>query len=306
MKEIIISMAMGGISSNYVNEATAFCPPNDARGRKRRRKIAVAALAAALLAALAFTAYTKGFFTIQDMEVEHPEGWGYEAVDTSGYEGSPLYMANEEWDRYLEFCPWGENDPQPGAENDMYTGNGAYSEKARTRLDEILLKYGLKMPEYYEFYDGHKELCSQLGIGEIFPECPEKGINPVYAQYYQGGSLQLFDVAQMPNGESFGCQIFRYDREYFVRRISIVIQWDSMEQWSYVCADGTELLVGLGDNKSILAADLENSFVFVCLQTGRVNFDPEKGKDGTQTFDKAELEEFAELVDFALIDSISE
>ncbi len=305
MKSIIISMALGGINPEYINEAASFCPEKGGRGRNTGRKIAVLALAAALIAALSFTAYAKGFFRLQDMEVEHPEGWGYEAVNTSGYEGSANYMAMEEWDRYLEFCPWGENDPQPKAESDMYDGFMAYSEKARARLDEILAKYGLKMPEYDENFGGHTELCSYLGIDGFFPECKEKGVNPVYAIYFQGGSFHLWDVAQMPNGESFGCNIYRYDKDYFVRTVNIVTEWESLEEWSYVCADGTELLLALGDNKSIIAADLENSFVFIHLSTGRINYNPEKGRDGTQTFDKAELEEFAELVDFSVIDSIS-
>ena len=308
MKREIISMALSAINQEYIEQSAIFMPEK-VKGKKiRRRRGLVIRIAAALILAMSATAAASEYFSLRDMEIEHPEGWGPTAVTTAGYNNSPLFQAAAEWDRYLEFCPWGENEQDAEEQSEEYKNYRevmAYSQKARERFDEILEKYNLRFPEYKTVIDnGLTGLCSHFGISEFIPNCEEKGYAPVYAVYYEGGTLNLCDVSQTAEGEFFCYELNRYVDGYNVRPIEYVFDIESATEWDYVCEEGTSVHIALGPERTLITAGFENSFLCIFIRSGSENTEKTENEYGTPDLTQEKLEAFVEEIDFILIDSI--
>ena len=290
MNRVIISMALNCLDSRHIIETEAFSPalmqqnPERSKNLKTKRLIIIA-VAAALVLAMGAAAYASGFFTLRDLSVERVPGDPYPVLNTSGYAGSTAYEAGVEWNKILEENIYKTDWPEEEA------------------LDELLKKYGLKLPKWKESVGSISELYDFLGVEGFLPEEVEDEIAPIGLTYHQGGCISGTATVLTESGKKLNFDIYRYADGYFMRSHGLIAE-ASLEEWRYTTEDGAEVVLGLGSNQSLVSTKLENSFVLIFIRSGSENSNPNKSSYYYPTVDRAELEAFAESIDFAVLDSL--
>jgi len=284
------------------------------------------ALVAAVLcvALLSATAFAAGIFKLGERQVENnaadaPSDKYVAAVSTEdtfgtsdlpavsaiGVIGSNEFLAAQEWEQYVTASVEdGTNLLDPtDFQADGYAWASAYSPEARDTLDAILEKHGLKLPSYEEDIT-HKDLYDMTGEVDILPMNGTRENPSPYGRYFEGGALQIIDRADIREGLSVDYDLYRSVKGWFSRDVQIVAELDTMEEWAYTTADSSVVILAMGENQSVLMAELENSFVYIHIRSGSDNTDPSRSSYGCPTVDKAALEAFADSFDFSALDSI--
>lgn len=96
-------------------------------------------------------------------------------------------------------------------------------------------------------------------------------------------------------------------------RLGTAIYLDELEEWDYTTADGTNVLLGIAERKSLLYVELEHCYVLAVIRAGYEGedresviseFDWNRGAHTAVTRD--DIEYFADNIDFAAIDAIAE
>ena len=304
--------------------------------RRKIRRWTTAMLAAAVCAAaLGAAALAVGLLKLDERRGEVLTPWepsaadGYVAITPSaepseeivytdvnaiGATGSPEYLAAQEWHEWclahmednVLIIGGAENPTQEeldayfaAVESDIYVRMGANTDEARKVLDSIAAKYGLRVPE--SFREVHpKDLYDITGKTDILPWEVSTGTGFLY----DGGYLSVTNSAALENGKTINYDLIRSVRGMFSESTFFVLEKDVTEEWQYTTADGTTVTLDLGANRSVLMAELDNSFVYVHIRGGTENGDQTRDFTGPDTLTRADLEAFAELIDFRTLDSI--
>jgi len=106
-------------------------------------------------------------------------------------------------------------------------------------------------------------------------------------------------AALLADGKPLLYQFYSAVKGTFSRSDYLLANLDNFEEWEYVTADGTTVILAISANKSLLVANLDNCFVFVNILSGTENNDSSKTSYGAQPIDKGDLEAFADGFDFA-------
>ena len=271
-------------------------------------RIAALAAALALVFALGIVAYATDLFGILDMKAEleyRPED---ELINITGFRGSKQYQANLEWQNYLDEADAnGTNEFSPEQELDGYSNYRAYSQEAKDRLDALLEEYGLKMFKSSESVSGQEGLYATVGVSDFLPASGGLGeleMEP-FGTVIDGKSIFSFcDSANLANGKNFYYDLFCIQADTFIYTGFLVGNVEDFEEWTYTAEDGSTVSLCLGKIQSVLIAPLDNCFVFFNIRAGSANDDPNRSSYGRDTLTKADLEEFAGMIDFAAINSI--
>ena len=304
--------------------------------RKIRKWTSAALVAAICVAALAATALAVGLLhlderrgdVIESDSVEVPDGYiaitpsaepseeiVYTNVNAVGSTNSPEYKAAQEWSEWciehiednvlfpggIENYTMAEIDAITDAiDSDVYVQMGANTDEARDMLESIAAKYDLRVPE--NFRSVHpKDLYDMTGKTDILPwEMNERA-----GLLYEGGQLSVTNSAMLENGKAINYDLIRSVRGMFNRPVHLALEQDITEEWQYTTADGTTVTLDLGANRSVLMAELPNSFVYVNIRGGAENNDETRDFTGPDTLTRADLEAFADLIDFKTLDSIT-
>ena len=238
----------------------------------------------------------------------------YTNVNAVGATGSAEYLAAQEWNEWciehikdnilfpdgIENYTMAEIDAITDAiENDVYVQMGANTDEARAELDSIVTKYHLRLPESFRSVT-QKDLFDMTGDLDILP----LDGNSRAGMWYEGGSLSVTNSAELPNGKTVNYDLYRSVIGVFSKPLQVTTEQDITEEWQYTTADGTTVTLDLGANRSVLMAELSNSFVYVNIRGGTKNDDPTRDFTSPNTLTRADLEAFADLIDFKTLDSI--
>lgn len=305
----------------------------DKTALRKARKWTSAGLAAAICAvALAGTALAVGLLQLDErrgdviIPEESLEMEGYVAITPSeessndivytdvnaiGVTGSPEYLAAKEWNdwclAHIEdnvLFPDGASEAEKNAISadawdDIHVYMLAYTDEAKEALDTILEKYGLRLPESYQTIS-QKDLYEMTGGLAILP----LDANSFAGSWYEGGALTIHNKARLESGKTLYYDLIRSVKGVFFHPHEVLVEQDITEEWQYTTSDGTTVTLDLGTNQSVLMAELPNSFVYVDIRGGTENNDETRDFTGPDTLTRADLEAFAELIDFKTLDSI--
>ena len=303
--------------------------------RKIRKWTSAAMVAAICVVALAATALALGLLqlderrgdVIESEPVQALEGYVaitpnvhpseeivYTNVNAIGSADSPEYKAAQEWNDWciahiednvlfpngIENYTTEEIDAITEAiKNDVYVQMGANTDEAREVMDSIAAKYGLRIPESFRnVYP--KDLYDMTGETDFLPVDGES----IAGIWNEGGYLSITNSAALENGKMINYSLVRSVHGMFNRPVTLALEQDISEEWLYTTADGTTVTLDLGQNRSVLMAELPNSFVYVNIRGGTENTDLSRDFTGPDTLTREDLEAFAELIDFRTLDSI--
>lgn len=245
--------------------------------------------------------------TLQDMKLGQHEGYAepgetskiWDEISLQGVAGSSEYLANQEWQAFRDsYDPDSEtylsalfHRFEAPAEYDAFA---CYSQEMMDKLDEICKKYGLKLPgKGWRILDP-EDIFTATGIGDI-RRGTRADIDLQYGYCHADGSFYFSGGAKFP-GQAVGDMLaincvrkgsFNTNTEY----ISNISEFD---QWNYTMKDGTEILLANVREEVIMAADLDDYFITVCLYGEGVNF-----SQGQEERRRA-AEEMAECFDFTV------
>ena len=278
------------------------------RGRSLKWLVTLAA-SVALLAALSALAVAANFFGLRDALL--PEKGSVNVVDEngivvpgekelkdfvslSGWADTPESRALAEWQAFLEGYDQdgaiiSEIGNSPTGFEERYGHYLVYTQEMADKLEEIVAKYELKLHQWMEVV--LPETWPQA-VGGFFRE----NVVPYSGYIYENGTFRFDGDAELGAGElkGYGTIEYQFSRSVKGTFDDVVLNIGDLsdfEEWGYQTEDGTSVTLGLGArNRSLILADLGDSFVLVNVLTGR---------EGDDTFSSgaigwAELEALAD------------
>ena len=271
------------------------------------------ALAAAvcLLAVLSIAAAATGLFGLRDVllpekgsvyvtdenDVVVPGEYEYrDFVSLSGWQDTPESRALAEWRSFLEDYDRdgaiiGEIGNSPTGFEEDYGLYLVYTREMADKLEEIAAKYGL---------------CLHTRMEDVMPEtwrtaagdfCGENVM--AYSGYiYENGTFRFDGEADLDGYGYIEYQFSRSVRGAFDDVALNIGDAADFREWTYETADGTPVTLGLGaKNRSLILADLGDSFILVNVLTGEAGDDTfSSGPIG-----RAELEALADSFRFSAL-----
>lgn len=227
-------------------------------------------------------------------------------LSMAGLQGSPEYEATLEWERLvMDWYAQGLNDPYEAdwINHSLYVRCNAFTQEARDALDEILEKYNLTLHEAEDSFDTAADLYILTGRRGFLPNSGGMDVVPTYGgMYYADGSFTLTATAKLSGGAGVGYEIRSWAKGTFNRGFITVT--DYTDQWDYTTRDGMDVTLALGEDQSLVIADLENTFVTVKIYSGTVNQDFDAYSYGIAPIDREALEDLADMFDFSVINKL--
>ena len=217
-------------------------------------------------------------------------------VSLSGWQDTPESRALAEWRSFLEDYDRdgaiiGEIGNSPTGFEEDYGLYLVYTREMADKLEEIAAKYGL---------------CLHTRMEDVMPEtwrtaagdfCGENVM--AYSGYiYENGTFRFDGEADLDGYGYIEYQFSRSVRGAFDDVALNIGDAADFREWTYETADGTPVTLGLGaKNRSLILADLGDSFILVNVLTGEAGDDTfSSGPIG-----RAELEALADSFRFSAL-----
>ena len=289
------------------------------RRGKSLKWIVTLAAAVALLAALSVLAVAANFLGLRDVLL--PEKGGVYVTDEngmiipgerefkdfvslSGWGDTPESRALAEWEAFQESYDRDGSiisaiGNEPTGFEDRYGFYLVYTQEMADKLEEIIARYDLKLHEWMEV------VLPETWGAAVGDFCKEN-VTPYSGYIYENGTFRFDGDAELGAGELKGYGPIEYQFSRSVKGtfddVALNIgDLSDFEEWGYRAADGTALTLGLGArNRSLILADLGDSFILVNVLTG---------KQGDDTFSsgaigREELEELADSFHYAALSPV--
>nr|WP_325242694.1 hypothetical protein [uncultured Oscillibacter sp.] len=290
------------------------------RGRGLKWIVTLAA-AAALLAALSVLAVAANFFGLRDVLLPEKhsvyvtdedgvvvpgEREFKDFVSLSGWADTPESRALAEWQAFLEGYDQdgaiiAEIGNEPTGFEERYGHYLVYTQEMAGKLEEIVARYELKLHEWMEVV--LPETWPQA-VGGFFRE----NVVPYSGYIYENGTFRFDGDAELGAGELKGYGTIEYQFSRSVKGtfddVALNIgDLGDFEEWGFQAADGTSVTLGLGArNRSLILADLGDSFVLVNVLTGREG----DGAFSSGPIGRAELEALADSFVYSALTPVRE
>ena len=183
-----------------------------------------------------------------------------------------------------------------GIPNPYYIPYGCYSQEMVDKLNEIVLKYDLKLlsPDVgCQSYES-SVLFSSLGIDGVF----HGDVEYLSGYFYPEGTFNielLFqpDTDQWPYKDN-SASYYYSAKEYFDPAYYEVADLENCTQWNYTRSDGRTVLLVMNDEQARIIADLQDALVTVSFASSKWD-----GGNKVQMTQSA-LEQISEQFDFSI------
>lgn len=259
--------------------------------RKRRRSLkwlVTPAASIALLAALSALAVAANFFGLRDVLLPEqgrvyvtdeqgivvPGAFEYkDFVSLSGLADAPESRALAEWQAFRDGYDRdgaiiAEIGNSPTGFEEDYGLYSVYTQEMADKLEEIIAKYDLKLHSWMEdVLPGTWPIAAGDFCGE--------NVTPYTGYIYENGTFRFDGGAELGAGELKGYGTIEYQFSRSVKgtfdEVTLNVgNLSGFEEWDYQTAGGTLVTLGLGErNRSLILADLGDSFILVNVLTGR-------------------------------------
>ncbi len=223
-------------------------------------------------------------------------------VSLSGLQDTPESRALAEWQAFLDnYDQDGSiiaqigNDPTGFEER--YGEYLVYTQEMADKLEEIIAKYGLKLHTHLEVVMPE---AWPAAVGDFYRE----NVTPYSGYLYEDGTFRFDGDAELGGTErrAYGTIEYQFSRSVRGTFNEVALNIGDLadfQEWGYQAQDGTELTLALGRrNRSLILADLGDSFVLVNVLTGQ---------EGDDTFSSGPIgrEELEELADSFLYTALT-
>ena len=239
------------------------------------------------------------------------ETYTQQILTLSGLSGTPASKAAREWyefcesydlDRTIQKSVWGKY-PEFPAE---YGGYGLYTQEMKDKLDEILVKYDLKLRGEKIEFQTSKQLLQALGMDSFLHSDSKAHMKINHSAYYENGHLDLYFSMEVPgeNGAKASGYLFYRPKDCLIPDTAVLTEAD-WEEWNYTTSSGAEVLIVRSEETSSawIFSDTANHTATVRMNAvQKINENTEDGAPVAQftVLTKAQLEQIAESIDFSM------
>lgn len=301
-------------SPERVREAVTARLKEEKMNTKKRpsRLLRTVLIAAAVAAALAVAgiAYNMNF---GEMSVGKEQESVYRAEPRDVIEippaDSPVSRAFEELDDFRREVQ--SKQPVGSITQEELEQIMADNERIRQKYFELAGEYGLKPGREATSVDSVQELGRSIHNSHILPpDDPRATI--AYGAYTDIGTIEYIGGFTLPGGGLADYGIGTATKGT-MSRLGTAIYLDELEEWDYTTADGTNVLLGIAERKSLLYVELEHCYVLAVIRAGYEGADSESvisefdwNRGAHTAVTRDDIEYFADNIDLAAIDAIAE
>ncbi len=229
-----------------------------------------------------------------------------EAISLQGLAGSPGMLAAKEWFEFMasydpDLTLLDESERNDFAAPEEYDAYSVYTQEMMDKVDEIAEKYGLKLAgPFADIQEDNNELFFEaLGLDALHRTDANVDAEYLSGYFYDCGNFDFSFLLTLKGEGVWPDDILvtmRYnDKEYLDVVWASVSDIDQMEQWTYRTADGTDVLIVMGDEQARIFYDRSDAFVFASIPTYRWD---ENGENLYMT--KADVEQVVDCINFAV------
>jgi len=218
-------------------------------------------------------------------------------IALQGVAESPNQQAAKEWYDFTQsydpdraLLNNAEDFPVPVA----YHAYGVYTQEMIDKVDAICEKYGLKLEGesallLTQAQDRMREI---LGIDGILKKDAPAQARYIGGRFYECGNFCLDYWVTVAGKQEIPVEYSFVDKDYFNTMYLLMEESDSVREWNYTTADGTQLLLVKEDTIGNIFCDREDAFLHIGLG----------GKLAAELPDitDAEMEAVAEVLDYTL------
>lgn len=264
--------AMGEISGKFVADAQRRREAPPARRPSPWKIILLAAALAVMLMGCAVV-YTLRDLKMGEMQQELPgqPGRTVSILSLQGYQNSPGYKANEEWEKFVktldtDYAYYAYHHVQVP---EAYASYGCKTQEEIDKVDELCKKYKLNpRGKAWRILDASK-IFEASGIRGIEKEGSAANFDLQAGGCYADGSFAFRGSVTFPGqkvGDMLNYNVVRKDS--FDISTDAVEKLESYDDWTYTTSDGVELLLAASTDEAFMFADLDGYFIRVRLIAG--------------------------------------
>lgn len=229
-----------------------------------------------------------------------------DVISLQGITNSPSQLAAKEWFEFEESYDqdWSlvtQADNNGFEAPDAYDAYGVYTQEMIDKVDEIAEKYGLKLA-------GASADVQDYALDIFFDSLSLKRLHQADAQvdveylsgyFYACGNFNLeFLMTLKDETAQWPYEILmsmRYNDKEYMDTVAFSVDRNDYEQWNYTTAEGTDVLVIMGNGIARIFCDREDAFVSVFLYT-----EYENEADQKVTMSRRDVELVADALDFTV------
>ena len=231
-----------------------------------------------------------------------------DVISLQGVANSPGMLAAKEWLEFEESYPVdgqliGDAEAAGYVAPREYDAYFVYDQTMQDKVDEIAEKYGLKLAGWEAVTQEYQSgiFFDALGMEDLHHEGYGVSFEYLSGYFYECGNFDLSFTAnfseEVSNWQHEVLLSMRYcDKQYLDTVYFMVNGMDDIQQWEYTTADGSDILIVMGDDFARYFCDREDAFITVSYGT-----DNWLEEESTERMTKADVEFLADCIDFAVV-----
>lgn len=271
-------------------EEYVFAAKQPQARRTVRRPLLIAAV---IILILALVGCTVAVLALQDLKIGKftysEEYWDEngnlateiitkDVLSLQGIRNSPNQLAAQEWHEFYQDYDVdgeliGEAEAAGYAAPRAYDAYFVYDQTMQDKVDEIALKYGLKLAGREAVVQSYQSelLFDAIGIDDLHHADMDISVEYGSGYFFECGNFDLdFQVMLSDKISDWPYEILtsmRYCNKEYLDTVYLTIDSETVQQWNYTTADGTEILIVMGEDFARYFCDREDAFVTVSLNT---------------------------------------
>ena len=225
-----------------------------------------------------------------------------DVISLQGINGSPSFMGAKEWFAFEEtYDPDLKLVDEEFIAPDAYDAYFIYNQEMKDKVDEIAEKYGLKLAGKVTEVQAYQidVFFDALGFDNLHHEEAIAAAEYLSGYFYACGSFNIeffVTLGEECQWEHVILLNMRYNKKDYLDTICPTLSnIETVEQWTYTTADGTDILIVMENDFAWFLCDQKDAFVSCRFQT---NFELDSGEFVFMS--EQEIEALADALDFSV------
>lgn len=225
-----------------------------------------------------------------------------DVISLQGINGSPSFMGAQEWFAFEEtYDPDLKLVDEEFIAPDAYDAYFIYNQEMMDKVDEIAEKYGLKLAGKVTEVQAYQVdvFFDALGFDNLHHEDAIAAAEYLSGYFYECGSFNIEFFVTLGEECQWEHEILlnmRYNKKDYLDTICPTLSnIETVEQWTYTTADGTDILIVMENDFAWFLCDQEDAFVSCRFDT---NYKLDSGEFVFMS--KQEIEALADALDFSV------
>ncbi len=230
-----------------------------------------------------------------------------DVISLQGIKDTPNQLAAQEWHEFEESYEVdgqliGDAEAAGYVAPREYDAYFVYDQTMQNKVDEIAQKYGLKLAGKIAYVQEYQNdiFFDVLGLENLHHEDAPVEVEYRGGYFYECGNFDLNFYVTLTGSEQWPHKILagmRYNgKEYLDTVFASIANMEMVEQWHHTTADGTDVLIIMGDGLARFFCDREDAFL-----TSSFTTDYESDTGEIQYMTKADVEAVADALDFSVV-----